>query len=204
MIILIKYEIIDIAEIPDEELIYCFYHMNKEKQEKIKRYRDSLSQKLSIGGEWLAKKLLSDYSKIPPYDIIISRDGLGKPFTLNLEKAFFSISHSENFVAAVIADRQVGIDIEKLRFLSVKASKKICCDEELYYIFGKNRADIDFDNKQPPDVIKRFLEIWTAKEAYYKCIGTGIKNPKALNILCCNASLIKFEEKDCLICIAEN
>ncbi|MBQ8391695.1 MAG: 4'-phosphopantetheinyl transferase superfamily protein [Clostridia bacterium] len=201
---MIKYEIIDISEVPDEELINCFFYMNKEKQEKIKRYRDSLAQKLSIGGEWLVRKLLSDYSKISPYDIIISRDELGKPFTPDFQEIFFSISHSENFVAAVISDRQVGIDIEKLRFLSVKASKKICCDEEIYYIFGKNRADIDFDSKQPPDVIKRFLEIWTAKEAYYKCIGTGIKNPKALNILSCNANLMKFEEKDYLICIAEN
>lgn len=201
---MIKYEIINISEVPDEELINCFSHMNKKKQEKIRRYRDSLAQRLSIGGEWIARKLLSDYSKISPYDIIILRDELGKPYTPTLQETFFSISHSENFVAAVISDRQVGIDIEKLRFLSVKASKKICCDEELYYIFGKNKADIDFDKEQPPDVIKRFLEIWTAKEAYYKCIGTGIKNPKALNILSCNVDLMKFEEKDCLICIAEN
>lgn len=204
VIILLKYEIIDISEIPDEELIHCFHYIDKEKQEKIKRYRDSLAQNLSIGGEWLARKLLSDYLKISPYDIIISRDKLGKPYTPNLQKIFFSISHSENFVAAVISDRPVGIDIEKLRFLPVKASKKICCDDELYYIFRKNRADIDFDNKQPPDVIKRFLEIWTAKEAYYKCIGTGIKIPKTFNVLSCNAKFIKFEEKGCIICIAEN
>lgn len=201
---MIKYEIFDIYDIPDEELENCFQHIEKEKQEKIKRYRDSLAQKLSIGGEWLAKKLLSDYNKISPYDIIISRDELGNPFTPNFQEIFFSISHSENFVAAVISNRQVGIDIEKLRFLSVKASKKICCDEEIYYIFGKKRADIDFDSKQPPDVIKRFLEIWTAKEAYYKCIGTGIKNPKTFNVLSCNINLNKFEEKGCIVCIAEN
>ncbi len=201
---MIKYEIIDISEIPDEELKNCFHHISKEKQEKIRRYRDTHAQKLSIGGEWLARKLLSDYSKISPYDLIISRDGFGKPYSLNLPGIFFNISHSENFIAAVISDRQVGIDIEKLRFLPVKASQKICCDDELYYIFGKNRADIDFDKELSPDVIKRFLEIWTAKEAYYKCIGTGIKNPKAFNILSCNANLMKFKEKDCLICIAEN
>ena len=178
--------------------------MNKEKQEKIKRYRDSLAQKLSIGGEWLAKKMLSDYCGILPYDIIISRDSFGKPYAPNLPGIFFSISHSENFIAAVISDNPVGIDVEKLRILPVKASKKVCCDEELHYIFGKNKADIDFNKEQSFDTIKRFLEIWTAKEAYFKCIGTGIKSPKALNILSCNANLMKFEEKDCLICIAKN
>ena len=204
MIFLIKYEIIDISEISDEELKNCFHHIDKEKQEKIKRYRDSLSQKLSIGGEWLARKLLSDYCKISPGDIIITRVELGNPYPPNLKEVFFNISHSENFVAAVISDNPVGIDVEKLRILPVKSSKKVCCDEELHYIFGKNKADIDFNKEHSLDTIKRFLEIWTAKEAYFKCIGTGIKSPKALNILSCNANLMKFEEKDCLICIAKN
>ena len=204
MIFLIKYEIIDISEISDEELRNCFHHIDKEKQEKIKRYKDSLVQKLSIGGEWLARKLLSDYCKISPYDIIISIDELGKPYTLNLKEIFFNISHSENFVAAVISDNPVGIDVEKLRILPVKASKKVCCDEELHYIFGKNKADIDFNKEQSPDVIKRFLEIWTAKEAYFKCIGTGVKSPKAFNVLSCSVNLMKFEENGCMVCIAEN
>ena len=204
MIFLIKYEIIDISEISDEELRNCFHHIDKEKQEKIKRYKDSLVQKLSIGGEWLARKLLSEHSKVSPYDIIISRDKLGKPYTSNLSGIFFSISHSENFIGAVISDKCVGIDIEKLRVLSVKASRKMCCDEELCYIFGKSKCDINFDEEQSLDTIKRFLKIWTAKEAYYKCIGTGIKSPKTFNIFSCNANLIKFEEKGCMICIAEN
>ena len=201
---MIKYEIIDISEISYEELTNCFHRIDKEKQEKIKRYKDSLAQKLSIGGEWLARKLLSDYCKISPDDIIITRDELGKPYTPNLKEVFFNISHSENFVAAVISDKPVGIDIEKLRILHIKASKKVCCDEELHYIFGKSKCDIDFNKEQSPDVIKRFLEIWTAKEAYYKCIGTGIKSPKTFNVLSCSQKLIKFEEKGCLICIAEN
>ncbi len=201
---MIKYEIIDISKIPDEKLKNCFHHMDKEKQKKIKRYRDSHAQKLSIGGEWLARKLLSDYCGILPYDIIISRDSFGKPYASNLPGIFFSISHSGNFIAAVISDKDVGIDIEKLRILPVKASKKICCDEELHYIFGKSKCDIDFNKEQPPDVIKRFLEIWTSKEAYYKCVGTDIKKTKALNVLLYNANLIKLEEEGCLICIAEN
>ena len=204
VIILIKYEIIDISEISDEELKNCFYHMDKERQEKIKRYKDAHAQKLSIGGELLARKLLSDYCGISPYDVIIPRDSLGKPYAANLSGIFFNISHSENFISAVISDREVGIDIEKLRILPVKASKKMFCDEELSYIFKKSRSDIDFDKEQTPDVIKRFLEVWTAKEAYLKCVGTGIKSPKTFNVLSCNTNFIKSEEKGCLVCIAEN
>ena len=201
---MIKYEIIDISEISDKELTICFHHIDKEKQEKIRKYKDVYAQKLSIGGEWLARKLLSDYCKISPDDIIISIDELGKPYTSNLKEIFFSISHSENFVAAVISDNPVGIDVEKLRIFPVKASKKVCCDEELHYIFGKNKADIDFNKEQSLDTIKRFLEIWTAKEAYFKCIGTGIKSPTTFNVLSCDSNLIKFEEKGCMVCIAEN
>ena len=199
---MVKYEIIDISEIPEEELKNCFYHMDKEKQIKIKRYTNTLAQKLSIGGEWLAKKLLSEHTGVSPDEIRISADENGKPFSHNVHGLFFNISHSENFVSVVISQSEVGIDIEKLRNLSVKASKKICCDEELSYIFGKNRSDIDFDESQPPDVVKRFLEIWTLKEAYYKCVGTGIKKPKALNVLTPDINFIKYEEKGCLVCIA--
>jgi phosphopantetheinyl transferase len=35
------------------------------------------------------------------------------------------------------------------------------------------------------EVLKRFFEIWTLKEAYFKALGTGITNFKSADVLMC-------------------
>ena len=45
----------------------------------------------------------------------IAYNSQGKPYFLSNREIFFNISHSSNYVACVIGDRPVGIDIEKAR-----------------------------------------------------------------------------------------
>ena len=53
----------------------------------------------------------------------------------------------------------IGIDIEALREIRPDAAKRFASAEELEYIGSDPR---------------RLFEIWTLKEAYFKCVGTGI------------------------------
>ena len=48
----------------------------------------------------------------------------------------------------------------------------VCKENELQYVY-----------EVPKDTQKRFFEIWTSKEAYVKCIGTGMKDLKNVDVL---------------------
>ena len=62
-------------------------------------------------------------------------------------------------VCCAVSDREIGIDIEKKREIRLDAAKRFACESELEYIGSST---------------ERFFEIWTLKEAYFKCIGTGL------------------------------
>lgn len=49
----------------------------------------------------------------PYFDYEIAYNSQGKPYFFCQIVKFFNISHSSNYVACVIGDRPIGIDIEK-------------------------------------------------------------------------------------------
>ena len=58
----------------------------------------------------------------------------------------------------------------------------MCTQKELEYVFGKLPHEEDYLS-QNFEYIRRFLEIWTIKEAYFKCVGTGITDFNSIDAL---------------------
>ena len=94
----------------------------------------------------------------------------------------FNISHSEEMVVCAISDKPVGIDGEMIRPIGTNILRKLCTDIDLKYILGSNRVSISIPNNFDDQQLYGFYEVWTAKEAYFKCIGTGIKNLKSVSM----------------------
>ncbi len=74
-----------------------------------------------------------------------------KPYLKNREK-FFSISHSEEFLAIGFSDNECGIDIEKIKdrnFLSIAKRMKFDCNtlEEFYKAWTKYEAEYKLGEK---------------------------------------------------------
>ncbi len=179
---MLKYVIKKISEIKDETLKRSFFCMNKERRAKVKRYKNVLQKKCTLAGEWIVREMLSEITEKEPEFFIISADEKGKLHSENTPWLHFNISHSDDFVAVAVCDKPVGIDIEAMRKVSLNLAKRVCNEDELVYVFGKLPSEDDFKSDDE-DFIKRFLEIWTIKEAYFKCIGTGITDLKAVNAL---------------------
>lgn len=178
-----KYTLASTDKINNEIYKSCFNLMTPVRQQKILRLKNTEQQKLSVLGEWLAKTLISEVYGISIGELVFETDVKGKPYCVNTPDIYFNISHSSDIAVAVVSDTPTGIDIEKIRPVSLKLARRACTDNELLYVFGRKPDTSDYSVEFPHPVYERFFEIWTAKEAYFKCIGTGITDLKSIDTL---------------------
>lgn len=97
---------------------------------------------------------------------ILEYNQYGKPFLKNIPNLYFNISHTNDednlYLVLVIDNEEVGIDIELIK--TRKDSLIRYCTNEIEYHSIINSNNID----------EEFTRLWTKKESYLKCIGTGI------------------------------
>jgi 3-oxoacyl-(acyl-carrier-protein) synthase/phosphopantetheinyl transferase/malonyl CoA-acyl carrier protein transacylase len=110
---------------------------------------------------------------IYPLEVPVSIDSNGKPYisgNKDVEGIGVSIAHSGAEAVAVISDKPVGIDIEKIEDRS---------EEFLKLSFTENELSL-FKDKDTAEWSTRF---WVAKEAYGKMLGLGLQgNPKQYEV----------------------
>ena len=94
----------------------------------------------------------------------------GKPLLKNSRKNI-SISHSSEFVVALISEKKVGIDVENTQRNIKKIANRFLSEDELKHIQRMN-------DSQTATVL-----YWSAKEAIFKCTDDdGILFDKQINI----------------------
>lgn len=165
-----------LSDVSDADLTETFFVMKPKRQQKVLNFLRDTDKKMTLAGEFLARQMIASYSGIPFDKIEISETEKGKPYAVNCP-LHFSISHSVDMVAVAISDIEIGIDIQKCRPVSEKLVKRVCIPDEAAYVLDGMPEKEQFSEKQ----VERFFEIWTAKEAYFKCIGTGITKFQSVN-----------------------
>lgn len=156
-----------ISELTGRKYERLFEQMPKERQQRVLRYVKEKDRTLSV----LAFDLLISTLKEAGFDakVEFEHNVHGKPYFKDIP-LYFSLSHTDGAVAVVISENEVGIDIQKTAESYQKIAKKVCSECELQVI---NESD------EPEKV---FTTLWTLKESYLKCIGTGInRNLKELD-----------------------
>ena len=147
-----------VSQTDKSQLDLWFNGMSEEKKAAVLKLKRAETANQRIVADALARNALSEIGGIKPDEIIFSENEFGKPYAENVD-AHFSVSHSGDAVICAVSERPVGIDIEKIRDVRFKTAERFATAQELEYI-GENT--------------ERFFEIWTLKEAYFKCIGTGL------------------------------
>lgn len=133
--------------------------VDEKRREKILRLPKGTSQKLSLGAGLLIKNYVGKIESVGKF---------GKPKGLERE---FNISHSGKYVVLTTAHVPVGVDIQILKPGVKKLASRYFTLEEC----------IQIDRSYSPD--KTFTQIWAVKEAFLKCLGTGIgKNLKKVSV----------------------
>lgn len=175
-----KYIYKNIKDYCDKEYLHFYNQINKSKQTKINTLCDDNEKRRSILGEILLINLLKEQN-IDYKEIKFEKNKDGKPFIKNFN-IFYSISHSNDYVICGISNKEIGIDIEKIHPLNNKMLNSFCNKEEKEYILA--------DDKD-----KRFIEIFSLKEAYGKCYGFGINHIKEVHFKIINNKIVSTDNK---------
>lgn len=89
-----------------------------------------------------------------------------KPFLTERPDIFFSITHCSGFAACAFSSSPVGIDAEKCGYFAEVLINKTLTESEKFILTEKAAS---------PEIRQEwFWRLWTLKEAYVKCQGTGI------------------------------
>ena len=119
----------------------------------------------------------------------------GKPHLVGSD-LFFSLSHSEEGVAAVVSGTPVGIDIEKIEAKEISIiigiAKRWFCENEQNYIF-----DREFSSES-------FLYVWTRKEALSKLSGLPFATVSVRDTFTCEEHIDTVMDDGYIISIATN
>jgi len=148
-----------LSDIPEQTLVDAFWQTDDWRKEQILQLKMPLAKKQSLLGDHLARELLAKMA--PGRRVQFARDQHGKPYLLG-GGLHFNISHSGDYVLCAADEAPVGADIEAFRTVSSGLIHKVCSAQELEWIAGSR---------------KRFLQVWTAKEAYLKYLGIGLTKP---------------------------
>jgi len=116
----------------------------------------------------ILRTLLSEKTGIDAKKLQLEYNAFGKPFlsqTQNAQNIHFNISHSHDCgLIAISPNREVGIDIEKIKELS---------DMNSLAEYTFSRREVKF-YKRSENKLQCFYHIWTQKEAIVKASGEGL------------------------------
>ena len=119
---------------------------------------------LSLAGRALARVAVSRATGVPAREICFERDAHGKPYLAG-GGVFFNVSHSGDVCVCAVCDREIGVDVERIRedFSQRVAERFFDADEQ------RRLSDCADAEKA-----RTFFTIWTQKESRVKLTGEGI------------------------------
>lgn len=161
-----------------EEYEKTYAVLNEEERKRVDRYKRDDDKKRSLLAHILLKKLMKDEFS-DQCELLYKENGCPYFKDKNL---FVSLSHSGEVAFCGVSKNPVGVDVEQMREVGLSLIKRVCVDEEKAYVL----SDVSINEAEKisdPTALKRFFEIWTAKEAYFKMKGSGITDLKSVNTL---------------------
>lgn len=155
---------IDLNENTYEEMLNLCSRQRQLSIHKLQKIKDKYR---SLFGELLAKWCISDSLKDPFQNIQFVLGENGKPHLAG-GRIHFNISHSGDWVVVGIHNDSIGVDLEEVKDFNIyEIAKSTFSSEELMYLIKSPKAN----------QIEIFFKMWTLKESWLKCIGSGFLVP---------------------------
>ena len=178
---------LDIKKISRTEIDAAYFSMSSERRKKCDGFRFQSDKDLCVAADMLLRRVLSEKTGLPPEELVFSVSENGKPYLENGEY-HFNVSHSGNMVAVAVNEScPVGIDVEKIRPVSARISKRVFSDADMRFVF--DGPVIPEGLLEDRETLLRFFTVWTYKEAFVKMTGEGI---------CGNIKILSYDKNNCI------
>lgn len=141
--------------------------MSDNKKKRVNRFYHFSDSLRMVFSDLLIRMIIIKKFSIDNEDIEFLLNDYGKPHLKGFDDFHFNISHSGEWIACAIDEKEVGIDIEKINHIELDIAKRF---------FTKNEY-IDLINKPEQNRIDYFYDLWTLKESYIKARGMGLSIP---------------------------
>ena len=130
------------------------------------RFRTAQLTERYVVSHALVRHATGNVLDLPPAEIRIRVDVLGRPYLADYPALDFNLSHTEGLSVVAVRRDVVGVDVERLRDnLDARAvARRVFSDAE--------QATL---RKGVPPSQTPFFDYWTLKEAYVKAIGMGVR-----------------------------
>lgn len=162
------------VKVLEEEKIFhqCLDYVGERVSSKVNKIVKINSKCRTLGGWALLKYILEKFNIDYLYENIKYNE-FGKPF-FESNDYYFNISHSGDYCVCVISSNEVGCDIEEIRSKMPKIYNNLFHSHELDFINNLNEYE----------KIDKFINLWSRKESFIKCIGTGFsKETKEFSLI---------------------
>lgn len=147
--------------------------LSLDEQERGQRFRFDRHRRRFIVARASLRQILGRYTGEDCHNLVIETGRYGKPFLAGntmMPDLAFNVTHSgELALIAVALDRQVGVDVERVRV--IEDADAIA---KQYFSLGECASLITLEDGQRH---RGFLDCWTRKEAFIKAIGEGLTFP---------------------------
>jgi 4'-phosphopantetheinyl transferase len=143
--------------------------LDEAERERTLRITSEVARRHFAASQAALRHVLSRYIAVAPNQIAFKRGEHGKPFLADVYRSElqFNLSHSHEWgVVAVAPQREVGIDLERVRERT--AAPRLV---DRFYSEHERAA---FTSAPPSDQLRIFFRLWTRKEGYIKATGSGL------------------------------
>ncbi len=166
-----------ITDITAEQYKNIFETLSNSRKARITHYKKEDDRRRSLMATYLVQKLLNE---LGCENVTLENAKNGRPYLKGCD-LFISISHSDCGVACAVSEKEIGIDIEKIKPVRDGLIDYVCTEQEREYIF----SDFTKTGKEITEssVTQKFYAVWTAKEAYFKKNSSGITDIRSINTL---------------------
>jgi len=175
----------DTAALDDDRLFGKLYAaVSERRKRKTDRYRFRKNKNQSLCAEYLLMCACREFGV--DYGSEIREGDGGKP-AFAASSVSFNLSHSEKRAMCVMADCEVGCDVEKIERCNPELARRFFAAAEIQAL-----ENCETDTER--DIL--FYRIWTLKESYLKCTGQGITVPLSSFSVVADGKIRKVLETD--------
>lgn len=137
--------------------------ISAQRRERALRFKHEQGKRECVAAYLLLKRALREEYGIEDNPILAEREG-GKPYIVGREDVHFNLSHCREAAVCAVSNREVGVDVERIRPYNDDLARYVLNDEEYSIVKSSDNPALEF------------TKFWTMKEALLKLTGEGIRD----------------------------